>query len=80
MAARVDHVARHDHVGGGEDLVGLRPIARLPVEDVVVLAALLVVADDGRAVVQRRASVDDRVELLVLTSISSKPARRRPGA
>jgi hypothetical protein len=66
MAARIDHVARDHHVGLAEHAVGLRAVAGLPVEDVVVGLVLLVVADDRRIGVERLASVDDGRQLLVL--------------
>ena len=44
-----------DDVGVGEDRVGLGLVARLPVEDVVVGLALLVVADHRRVGVERAA-------------------------
>jgi hypothetical protein len=66
MAARVDHVARDDDVGVGEDAIGLVLVAGLPVEDVVGGLALLVVADDRRVRIARLARVDDRRERVVL--------------
>ena len=64
--ARVEHVLGDDDVGLGEDGVGLLLAARLPVEDVVVGLAFLVVADDGRVGVERVARVDDRGQRLVV--------------
>jgi hypothetical protein len=55
-----------DDLGRVEDGFGLGPVAGLPVEDVVVGLALLVVADDRRVGVQRAARVDDDGQLLVL--------------
>ena len=53
MAARVVRVERDDHVGLGERALGGLLVARLPVVDAVVGLALLVVADQRRAVLER---------------------------
>ena len=49
VAARVERVQLDDLVGLGEGLVGRLLVAGLPVVDVVVGLAFLLVADDGRA-------------------------------
>jgi hypothetical protein len=60
-----DHVLLDDDVGAREGGRGRGRVAGLPVEDVVALV-LAVVADDGRAGLQRAARVHDRLERLVL--------------
>ena len=64
--ARIEHVLAHDDVRVLEDAVGGLAVAGLPVEDVVVRAALDLVADDRGALVERRLGVDDRRQRLVL--------------
>ena len=67
VATRVDDVPRDDGVGVGEGTVGGLLVARLPGRaGEVVGLALLVVADQGRVVVERLARVDDGRERLVL--------------
>ena len=66
VAARVERVQRDDLVGRGERLVGALLVARLPVVDVVVGLAFLVVADDRRAGLQRLLRRRDRREHLVV--------------
>ncbi len=61
-----DLLGDDDHVGVLEHAVGLRRVARLPVEDEVVVLALLVVADHRRVGVERLARVDDDGQRLVL--------------
>jgi len=66
VRARKHHVLLDHHLGLLEGAVGGHPVARLPVEDVVVGAALEVVADHRRAVLQRPLRVDHRLQFLVL--------------
>jgi hypothetical protein len=67
VAARVDDVARGDDIGLGEDAIGRLLVAGLPGRaGQVVGLALLVVADERRVGVQRRACVDDRRQRLVV--------------
>ena len=66
MRPRVEHVLRDDDVGAGEDGVGGRLVAGLPVEDVVVLLARQVVADHRGPGVERRRGVDHRGQRLVV--------------
>ena len=68
---RVDHLLRDDDlvVGGlglGEQGIGGRAVAGLPVEDVVVRAPLEVVTDQGRVRIERAPDVDQRREHVVL--------------
>ena len=63
---RVDHVLAHHDLGAVEDRVGGGPVAGLPVEDVVVGAALEVVPDHRGARVQRLLRVDDRRQDVVV--------------
>jgi hypothetical protein len=62
----VDEVLGHHHLRAGEHLVGAGPVARLPVEDVVVGLVLQIVADDRGAGLQGPAGVDHGGEGLVL--------------
>ena len=64
-ARDVDLLPDHD-VGRLRTRVGLRPVADLPVEDVVVLLAFLVRAEHRRAGLQRLERVDDDRQRLVL--------------
>ena len=66
MAARVEGVQLDDLVGLGEGLVGRLLVACLPVVDVVVGLALLLVPDDGCALRERLLRGRDRLELLVV--------------
>ena len=66
MRARVEHVLGDHHVRGGEGRVGGGPVARRPVEDVVVLLAGHVVADHRGAGVQGPGRVHDHRQRLVL--------------
>ena len=61
-----DVLRDEDDVGVLEDRVRLGLVAGLPVEDVVVGLALLVVADDRRVGVERLARVDEHGQRLVL--------------
>jgi hypothetical protein len=67
VAARIDDVAGNDGVGLGERLVGRVAVACLPrrAGQIVALAGL-VVADQGRILIERLARVDDRGQRLVL--------------
>ena len=53
MAARIERVERDDLVRLGERLLGRVLVARLPVVDVVVGLAFLLVADQRRALRER---------------------------
>ena len=64
--ARVDDVLGHHHVGVREDRLGGVLVAGLPVEAVVVLLAVQVVADHRGVRRQRAADVDDRRQDVVL--------------
>ena len=72
-----DVLRDEDDVRVGEDRVGLRLVARLPVEDVVVGLALLVVADDRRVGVER-ACAGRRARAAARTRRRSARARRAP--
>jgi len=63
---RVQHVLGDDHVSGGEHRVSRRPVARRPVEDVVIPLARHVVPDHRRPRVQGLPGVDDHRQRLVL--------------
>ncbi len=63
---RIQHLLRYDYLGLREDLVSLGSITGLPVEDVVVGLAFLVVADHRRLWFEGAAGVDDRRQRLVL--------------
>ena len=66
MAARVERLQLDHLVGLGEGLVGRLLVARLPVVDVVVRLAFLLVADHGRALGERLLRARDRLERLVV--------------
>jgi len=66
MRSRVQHVLRDDDVGTGEDGVGGRLVAGLPVEDVVVLLARQVIADHRGPGIKRLPGVDHRRQRLVV--------------
>ena len=66
VRARVEHVEGDGDVGGGEGGVRGRLVAGLPVEDVVVGAALDLVADERGVGVERPPGVDHRRQRLVL--------------
>ena len=63
---RVEHLLLDDHVGARERGLGGGGVAGLPVEDVVVGLALLVVADDRRVGVERPLGVHHGSDHLVL--------------
>ncbi len=66
MRAREHEVLLDDDVGLREHPVRRGPIARLPLEDVIVRLSELVVADQRCIGVERAARVDDRAEQLVV--------------
>ena len=66
VRAREHHLLVDDHVCPREHPLGRSFVARLPVEDVVVTAPLLVVADHRSAGVERLARVDHDRQRLVL--------------
>ena len=66
MHARIDHVLRDHHVGADEHLLGATGVAGLPVEDVIVRAALEVVPDHRGALVKRAPRVDHGRKLFVV--------------
>ena len=66
VRAREHHLLLDHDLGSGEHAVGRHPVAGLPVEDVIVGAALDLVPDQRSVRVKRMADVDHRVERLVL--------------
>ncbi len=66
MAARIERIQFHDPIGPGKGRVRLRFVARFPVVDMVVLLTLFLIADQGRARLERLLRGDDRRQHVVV--------------